>query len=96
MRKMRVTMDEKVEEGAQVLRAGALWHFASFKLQSETVDTSAPDTKQALARFFIRSDGKERAGGGKGSKKGSRDGLAQRWKRATLSLVVRRRGLRCL
>lgn len=89
-------MDKKVEEGGQVLRAGVLWHFASFKLQSETVDTSAPDTKQALARFFIRLDGKKGAERGKGSKKGSRDGLAQRWKRATLLLAVRRRGLRCL
>lgn len=45
------------EEGGQILRAGVLWHFASFKLQSETVDTSVPNTKQALARFFIRPDG---------------------------------------
>lgn len=75
-------MDEKVEEGAQVLRAGVLWHFASFKLQSETVDTSAPDTKQALARFFIRSDGKEGREGERGAKKGAgtasrNDGNAQ-------------------
>lgn len=62
-----------------------LWHFASFKLQS--VDTSTTDTKQApllLAFSFGR-----RRGMVQGSKKGSRDGLAQRWKRAnSLSLAL--------
>lgn len=62
-------METEEREGSQVLRAGVLWHFASFKLQSETVDTSAPDTKQALARFFIRTGRRGCGRGGKGSKK---------------------------
>lgn len=67
-----------------------LWHFASFKLQSETVDTSAPNTKQAplsLSLSFFHL-----AGGRIEAKKKKSKRL-----RATMetrnSFAVRRRGL---
>lgn len=67
----------------------ALWHFASFKLQSRIVDTPG-HTKQALARSLFHSAGRSK------KREGGR-GLAQRRKHArTVRRRRRRRGRRGL